>query len=126
MIILNFSHPLTAAQLSQIESLTETKVEEVRGEMAKFDNSLPFAEQVRSMVTRVGLSSEEWQSVPLLVNPPGYAPAALTLLADLHGRMGYFPAIMRLRPVAGAMPPRYEVAELLNLQGVRESARDLR
>jgi hypothetical protein len=126
MIILNFSHPLTAAQLSQIESLTETKVEEVRGEMAKFDNGLPFAEQVRSLVERVGLSSEQWQGVPLLVNPPGYAPAALTLLAELHGRMGYFPAMMRLRPVAGAIPPRYEVAELLNLQGVRESARDLR
>lgn len=101
-------------------------MQEVRREMAKFDNGLPFAEQVREMVTRVGLSSEEWQTVPLLVNPPGYAPAALTLLAELHGRMGYFPAMMRLRPVAGAIPPRYEVAELLNLQAVRQSARELR
>ena len=30
--------------------------------------------------------------------------------------MGYFPAIIRVRPVAGSTPPTYEVAEIINLQ----------
>jgi hypothetical protein len=40
--------------------------------------------------------------------------------------MGYFPPIVRLKPVAGALPPRYEVAEVINLQGVRDTARKKR
>ncbi len=49
-----------------------------------------------------------------------------TLLAELHGRMGYFPAIVRIRPVVDSLPPRYEVAEIINLQNVRETARRFR
>ncbi len=126
MIILNFSHPLTHEQLNQIESLTGSAVSEVRGEMAKLDNALPFEEQIQSLVERVGLSSEEWQTTPLLVNLPGYAPAVAVLLAQLHGIMGYFPAIIRARPVVGAIPPRFEVAEVLNLQAIRQVTRSLR
>ena len=37
--------------------------------------------------------------------------------------MGYFPPIVRLRPIEDALPPRYEVAEILNLQAARDAAR---
>ncbi len=37
--------------------------------------------------------------------------------------MGYFPACIRLRPVPESLPPRFEVAEILNLQAVRDAAR---
>jgi hypothetical protein len=50
----------------------------------------------------------------------------VALLAELHGRMGYFPTCIRMRPVAGARPPRYEVAEALDLQTVRDRARQTR
>jgi len=126
MIILNFSHPLTSEQLAQIETLTASPISEVRGEMAKLDNALPFEQQVRGMVERVGLSSDEWQTGPLLVNLPGYAPAVGVLLAELHGRMGHFPSILRVRPVQGAVPRRFEVAEVLDLQAIREVAREQR
>lgn len=126
MILLNFAHPLTAEQLAQVEALTGQPVAEVRGEMPQLNHTLPFAEQVRALVDRVGLSPEEWQTTPLLVNPPGYAPAAAALLAELHGRMGHFPALLRLRPVEGSTPTRYEVAEVLNLQQVRDAARKRR
>ena len=64
--------------------------------------------------------------MPLVVNLPGYAPAVAVLLAELHGRMGYFPAIVRVRPVGGAVPPRFEVGEVLNLQAIRVEARKQR
>jgi hypothetical protein len=123
MILLNFSHPLTEEQIKQIETITGQKVAEVRGEMAQFDHQAPFAEQVRTLADRVGLSPEEWQTTPLLVNPPGYAPATAALLAELHGRMGHFPAVLRLHPVEGSTPTRYEVSEVINLQQIREDAR---
>jgi len=106
-----------------VEALTGQKVTEVRGEMPQFDHGAPFAEQVRALADRVGLSPEEWQTTPLLVNLPGYAPAAAALLAELHGRMGHFPAVLRLRPVEGSVPTRYEVAEIINLQAIRDQAR---
>jgi hypothetical protein len=78
------------------------------------------------LVDAVGLSPAEWQTTPLLVNPPSLNVIAVTLLAELHGRMGYFPAVIRLRPVAGSTPQQFEVAEILNLQAVREAARTRR
>ncbi len=45
------------------------------------------------------------------------------LLAELHGRMGYFPSILRLRPVRDSLPPAFEIAEILNLQALRDRAR---
>ncbi len=126
MILLNFSHPLTTEQLVQVETLTGQRVAGVRGEMPQFDHEASFAEQVRRLADRVGLSPDEWQTTPLLVNPPGYAPATAALLAELHGRCGYFPTILRLRPVPGSTPLRFEVAELMNLQTMRDEARQKR
>jgi len=74
-------------------------------------------------VDGAGLTAEEWQTLPLLVNPPSLSVIAGLVLAEIHGRAGYFPAVVRLRPVAGAVPPRFEVAEILNLHEARNIAR---
>lgn len=126
MILLNFSHPLTPAHIARICELTGTRVERVVERMPQFDHARPFAEQVRTLVDELGLPPTEWQTTPILLNPPGYAPATAALLAELHGRMGHFPAIIRLRPVEGSTPTQYEVAEIINLQAVREDARSRR
>ncbi|MFW6096869.1 MAG: CRISPR-associated protein Csx15 [Chloroflexota bacterium] len=126
MILVNFSHPITDEQKQQLETITGQAVDIVRSVVCQFDNALPFAEQVAAAVDEVGLSSEEWQEEAIVVNPPGYAPAATTLVAELHGRTGYFPSLMRVRPVADSNPPQFEVAEVINLHEVRERARTKR
>jgi len=123
MIILNFSYPLTPAHLEQIEALTGEPVERVLEVATGFDNSEPFAAQVRELVDGIGFTPEEWQTTPLLINPPSLNFITVVLLAELHGRTGHFPACIRLRPVAEAAVPQYEVAEVINLQGVREAGR---
>ncbi len=125
MLILNFTHPLTHEQRAQIEALADTHIEEVRIIPVQIDQSEPLEPQITAIVNTVGLSSEEWQTKMLLINPPGYAPAAFVLLAELHGRIGHFPALIRMRPKPGPVPA-YEVAELLNLQAIRERARKRR
>jgi len=126
MIILNFTHPLTANHLAQIEALTGEAVDRVIEIKTHFDNGQPFAPQLAALLDEVPLTPEEWQTTPLLINPPAYNYVAVLLLAELHGRMGYFPACLRLRPVDEAVPPRFEVAEILNLQKVRNGARKAR
>lgn len=125
MLVLNFSHPLTDEQRGQIEALAGTAIEEVRTLRVQIAQEQPLIPQIHALIDEVALSSEEWQTRPLLINPPGYAPAAFVLLAELHGRMGHFPVFLRLRPKTGTLPA-FEVAELLNLQAVREEARKYR
>ncbi len=122
MLILNFTHPLTNEQQAQIEALANTSIEEVRTIRVQINQEEPLEAQITSIVDATGLSSEEWQTRPLLINPPGYAPAAFVLLAELHGRIGHFPSLIRLRPKPGPVIS-YEVAEMLNLQTIRETAR---
>ncbi len=122
MLVLNFSHPLTGEQRAKIEELAGTPVEEVRTIAVQIEQEQSLEEQMVAIVDRVGLSSEEWQTRSLVINPPGYAPAAFVLLAELHGRMGHFPVVVRIRPRQGPLTA-FEVAELLNLQSIRENAR---
>lgn len=126
MILLNFSHPLTPEQKAQIEAITKNPLETVIALPIHFDQDKPFLPQLREILKAVTFTPEEWQTAPIIVNLPSYNYIAALTLAELHGRMGYFPPILRLKPVEGAIPPRFEVAEIINLQAVRDEARRLR
>lgn len=126
MHLLNFAHPLTDAHLARVAELAGRPVDRIVTVPTQFDHARPFAEQARDLLKAVGLTAEQWQTTPLLVNLPALTPIAGLLLAEIHGRTGYFPTVVRLRPVAGVTPPQFEVAELLNLQAVRETARAAR
>ena len=131
MLILNFAHPLTEEHLARIEELTNQKVERVIVINSQIDTQQPLAPQVVAMADAAGLTPEEWQTLPILINPPALNFSAVTLLAELHGRMGYFPPCIRMRPVVDehgnrVVPPRFEVAEILNLQALRDEARKRR
>lgn len=123
MILLNFSHPLTRDHLIQIEASIGQPVARVVELPTQFDAGQPFAPQVTALADAAGLSPAEWQTLPLLINPPALNAIAVTLLAELHGRMGYFPSVLRLRQVEGTLPARFEMAEVINLQAVRDLAR---
>ena len=126
MILINFAHSLTSEHLKQIERLTNQSVYRVIEIPADIDPQNGIHPQVVDLIEQTGLSSTEWQTYPLLINPPSLNFIAITLLAELHGRCGYFPAHLRLRPVEGSVPIEYEAAEILNLQVVREAARKAR
>jgi hypothetical protein len=123
MILINFSHPITPEQLAQIESLAGERVARVIDLPADFDNQESFVPQLAALLDRLPLTSRELQTQPLLINPPAYNFITAVLLAELHGRLGYFPSVVRLRPVPGSAAPAFEAAEILNLQSIRHSAR---
>ena len=126
MILLNFAHPLTAGHLQQIETIAGHKIERVVEIHSQIDPQQPLVPQVVALADQAGLSPSEWQTLPLLINPPALNFIAVALLAELHGRCGYFPAHLRMRPVQGSLPPQYEAAEVLDLQAVRDQARQKR
>ena len=126
MIILNFSHPLTQEQVNQIEEISEQKVEQIIENEVQFDVQVPFLPQMEKVMAKLTLTPAQWQTEAILINLPALNTIAALMLTELHGRMGYFPPVLRLRAVQGSLPPKYEVAELLNLQAVRDAARSQR
>ena len=126
MLLLNFSHPLSPSQLAQAEALTGQAFDQVIHLPVQFDAAQPFAPQLDALVASIPLTPAQWQSEPVVLILPALNFIAAMLLAHLHGRMGYFPTILRLRPAPNATPPVFEVAELINLQQLRDAARTRR
>jgi transcriptional regulator with XRE-family HTH domain len=122
LILLNFAHPLTESQKASIEELTGVSLDKILDIPTYINEAEPLAPQIADLLDSINLTHEEWHACHILVNPPGYAPAAFLLLAAIHGRSGHFPVLVRLRPVQGSLTT-YEVAEIINLQAVRDAAR---
>lgn len=99
---------------------------EIRDINAQIDPQKDVLNQVEAMLDNAGLNHQEWQTMPILINLPSLNYSTAVLLAMLHGRMGYFPAILRMKPEPEAIPPRFVVAEIINLQALREKMRKTR
>ncbi len=126
MILLNFGHPFTESQLVAIQEVTGQGGFDLRQIKPHFDHERPFPEQITELVNGLEIDAQTWQTEPVLINPPTLNVIALALMAELHGRMGYFPAIIRLKPIPGSLPPQFEFAEIINLQAIRDQARTQR
>ena len=126
MLLFNFSHPLLPTHLDRISELSGDTVERVIEVDSQVDPQTPLAPQVSAMANRCGLSPVEWQTLPMLIVLPSLNFSAALLLAEIHGRAGHFPTIVRIKPVVNEIATVYEVAELINLQTVRDDARQQR
>lgn len=122
--LLNFTRTLTLEQSTQVEVTLGKRLGPIVNLPIDFDDTRPYSPQCVAVAERVGFTTSEWATLPIVVNPPGFAPGALALLSELHGRMGYFPAVVRLRPAASSTPRLYEFAEIINLQALRDAARE--
>lgn len=126
VILVNFSHPLSDEQKEHIRLLLNARIEEVIHVPVHFDHDACFADQAVAWVDRVGLTSHHWQTKDIVVNLPGYSPGAAVILAEIHGRMGHFPTILRIKPSHSEAVTTYEPAEAINLQSLRDAARERR
>ena len=126
MIVLNFSHPLTPGQTASLARLSSAdEVREIRV-LTVCDETTAFAPQAAGLADACGLSPSDWQTLPIVIVPPALSSIAVTLLAELSGRMGHFPPCVRVRPVRDSLPTAYEVAEIVSLDSVRRAARGRR
>ncbi|MCK6622765.1 MAG: hypothetical protein HUU32_16955 [Calditrichaceae bacterium] len=124
--ILNFSHPLEDQTLRQIEEEIKQPIGKIIEVNTHFDDNRSFKPPTKKLVEKIDFTPQEWQQGRFLVNLPGFAPIAAALLSELHGRMGHFPTILRLRTLKGSAAQTYELAEILNLQEIRDDARKTR
>jgi hypothetical protein len=126
VILVNFSHPFTGDQLRALEQAVGVPLGTVIERPAQFDPTRSFRAQGRALVDAVGLSSKQWQVSRLVVSLPGHQVIAAVVLAELHGRSGHFPAVVRQRRADTSPAAEFHVAEVIDLQAVRDAARHLR
>jgi hypothetical protein len=123
MILINFSSPLGQDQLKQAESLLREPVGQVINFSFQLDSDQLILPQFRTAMKKFPISAEVIRNEPVAVILPSANYLAALILAELHAWMDYFPTILRIRIQPYSLPPRHEVAELLDLQETEDSAR---
>lgn len=127
-LILNFSgHPVLPGQKLSIEKFMHwTSSEVLNFPLGNVPEDNSFVPAIEKAIAEIPLSPEDWQTVPLVIIPAGYSAVWSVVLAELHGRLGYFPEVVRLRPASPPATEKFEVADIINLRDVRHSSRDKR
>lgn len=123
MHILNFAHPMTEAQQNQLAEKVGTAIDHVTTIKIHLDQTKEFVPQVVAVVDSLEIDSAAWQSNAWVIVLPALNYIAAILLAELHGRIGYFPTVVRLRPSDNPLLNEFVIAEIINLNRVREDAR---
>jgi len=126
IVVLNLSaHPLTDKQRDQLQHLESAYIVEEVEIPAHFDPRGDVERQVKTVVEKIGFCIEEWSGAHIYVVLPGLAPAAAAVLAYFHGLRGGFPKIVWIYQNPSD-PTQYEIAQIINLQSLRDEARQLR
>lgn len=123
--LMNFGHPLTAEQIQTTEEIIGQKIARIFELHVQLDPEQSVQPQIEKLIDSIS-DKLNFQIEPYLVNLPTFAIAAATVLAILHGRSGHFPSVLRIKPLKNVHPPKFVVAEIINLQAIREKARQNR
>lgn len=122
VIIMNFSHPLTERHQLGIAALIQRPITRVIDVMNQLDLERDIEDQVHRMLDASGLTPSEWQTAPLLINPPALTASAVVTIAMIAGRSGYLPSVLVWQRT-DQTPPTYQPAHVINLQAVRDWSR---
>ncbi len=108
--IINFSHPLPENRPDVLALVNDDyRVADIR---VQVNQSAPWlVNEVRPLVSQaVEAAGNNVRNIDCIILP-GLASVAVLLIQEFMSR-GYMPHILRLAPVAGATPPRFEAVEL--------------
>jgi len=124
-LLINFSsHIIQAGQKKDIQKKMQwPALEVIDARLGNVPENRNFVKFLVSHIEKIDLTTNEWQTARLAVAPAGYVPAWSVLLSELHGRLGYFPDVVRLRPAPKTAEEKFEVAEIVALREIRSQAR---
>jgi hypothetical protein len=124
MTVLNFAGPLSRDSLSTIAALCGRKTRRTIDVATQFAEGEPLTDQVRSALDGIGLSSSDWQNQSVVINLPADPVVAALLVAEIAGRRGRTPSIVRWRTTSDGAG--VEPAEVISLHEIRKEARHKR
>jgi hypothetical protein len=83
-----------------------------------FLEDLSYYDQLDQVISKISLTKAELEGPSVLIRLPGNSEISAMLLSKLHGIMGHFPTILRLRKII-----EYEVVDIVDLQDLRDRSR---
>ena len=115
VILVNFSHPISAAQLEQIAGMLHVNVSNIAVTTIKVEMDLqaPFSPQVDNLFRQLPEYLDT--RVQVLINMPGLAPVAAMLTPLLLDYFSNSFKLIRLTSVSGSAMTSYEVFELIDI-----------
>lgn len=124
MTILNLASPLSSDDLSMISALCGRKARRVVDLGHAFSETEPLAPQVRALLDTLGFTSSDWQKQSIVVNLPADSVASTLIVADIAGRRGRTPSVIRWK--SSGNRGRMEPFEVISLHEIRKEARHQR
>ncbi len=126
MVVINLSsHPLTEEQRNQLQRLERAYIVEEIDVPVHVDPMNPIEHQIEALIEEIDFCIEEWSGTPLYIVLPGLSPFAAAVLAYMHGLRGGFPKAVWIYQ-SPSDPSCYEIAQIINLQQLRDNARRMR
>jgi len=123
--LLNFSHPFTREQLATIADDYGIRIEDITviSCPVQIDMNVSLKSQVEAIISKIGFSPDEWQTQHIIMNPPALSNVALVTVAELHGRIGHYPHMIRIVANHSGTITTFDIAEIINLDIVRANGR---
>ncbi len=125
MLVFNFNRGFDDKQYARLEYLLGEKVD-VKDIPCRWKPGYSLAQTAEQLVDAAGQAAgfgpKVWEITRFVINPPGLAPLALALFAEIHGRRGNFPRIISFdrRETDGEW--EMQVVEITDLQKIRNNA----
>lgn len=123
--VVNFGYPVNRAEVEALIGPFQEVSCPVHLVLDGDRDGLPdrIVQQVQKMVDGLTIP---WTTEPIVVVLPSLSLAAGLVLAELTGRMGHLPTILFSRERKGEVVRQYEIAGAIDLQAVRNTARQRR
>ncbi len=122
MILINYNRPLKPDQINQVEAIIHEGIERVIDlGVPELDVDAPVQPQLKALTKRLERLDLDLQKEPVIILLPPQNYQAVMVMADLHGRMGYFPRVIRtLLRTGGGLFPRHDAVEVLDPQALED------
>lgn len=124
MTILNLASQLSSDDVSAVAALSGRKPRRVVNVVPNFVESEPLGPQVRELLDGLGFSSADWEKQSIILNLPPDPAASALIVAEIAGRRGRTPSVIRWRTAPGGQGR--EPAEVISLHEIRKEARHQR
>lgn len=122
MILVNMGHPVNESQLAEVRAHFGEDVKEIPVN-SYLDINQPFTNQIIERVSKVVNSLPLDERIAIV--PPSLSHAAVLVVMEFFGQIGRMPEIVRWKKVSNN-PPRYGLAEVIQLETFRVRARSRR
>jgi hypothetical protein len=116
MKVLNFAHPITESQLTELATLLYEEVEFL--DVVDISVQIDFRQDIKEQIDQIlNNCSVEWDAEDYVVRLPGMSFAAAMIVVEIYKRSEFFPQIIILARDETSAVPAFYVKEVVDLEG---------